>query len=100
MYVWHRDSASLLEILPGHGEGSVNSVAWNPKNEGMFASCSDDHTIRIWEAPPGASADGVGEHVVPMTNGKEKGKTRQRWDGDDVETTATTTTTGGSASRL
>ncbi|KZP21210.1 WD40 repeat-like protein [Athelia psychrophila] len=36
---WHRDTGTLLETLSGHGEGSVNSVAWNPKSMRMFASC-------------------------------------------------------------
>jgi WD repeat-containing protein 26 len=99
VYIWHRDSANLLEVLSGHGEGSVNSVAWNPKNEGMFASCSDDHTIRIWEPLP---MDVVGEHI-PMLNGKGKGKTRQRWEGHGMDVTMTATggtTISDGASRL
>ncbi|KAI0006208.1 WD40-repeat-containing domain protein [Russula compacta] len=49
VYVWHRDRAILLDVLTGHGSGSVNPVAWNPRNMQMFTSCSDDCTIRLWE---------------------------------------------------
>lgn len=30
-----------------HGQ-DVNSVAWNPKEEGLLASASDDETIKLW----------------------------------------------------
>lgn len=30
-----------------HGQ-DVNSVDWNPKEEGLLASCSDDGTIKLW----------------------------------------------------
>ncbi|KAG9102164.1 hypothetical protein FS749_014943 [Ceratobasidium sp. UAMH 11750] len=52
IYVWRRDTGALLEVLSGHGPGCVNDVAWNPKEPGLFASCSDDHTVRLWCPPP------------------------------------------------
>ncbi|KAH9180764.1 WD40-repeat-containing domain protein, partial [Lactarius sanguifluus] len=49
VYIWDRERAVLLDVLTGHGNGSVNSVAWNPRNTQMFTSYSDDFTIRLWE---------------------------------------------------
>jgi WD40 repeat protein len=51
IYIWHQNTGSLMQVLNGHGSGSVNSVAWNPQNDRVLASCSDDHTIRVWEVP-------------------------------------------------
>ncbi|KAH9001061.1 WD40-repeat-containing domain protein [Lactarius akahatsu] len=57
VYIWDRERAVLLDVLTGHGSGSVNSVAWNPRNTQIFASCSDDFTIRLWEPSTGSGAE-------------------------------------------
>ena len=55
IYVWHKDNSEPLEVLAGHGSGTVNDVAWNSSSTGMFASAGDDKTIRIWQAPATAA---------------------------------------------
>ena len=56
IYMYHRSTGRLLEKLEGHGPGCINAVAWHPTNATMLASCSDDHTVRIWG--PGSSQAG------------------------------------------
>ncbi|KAI0819085.1 WD40 repeat-like protein [Irpex lacteus] len=87
VYIWHRETATLLEMLEGHGAGSVNSAVWNPRNERMFATCSDDHTVRIWEAPIALSAPStdLGEFAHDHDGaGKGKGKSREKWSVDSI----------------
>lgn len=77
VYVWHRETGVLLEVLNGHGDGSVNDVAWNPRNPNMFASCSDDCSIRIWESPisvPWAGRPPVVQAQPYTTSSKGKGR--------------------------
>lgn len=46
MYVWHKDSGGLLEVLEGHN-AAVTDVSWNPVYPNLFASCSDDYTVYV-----------------------------------------------------
>ena len=59
VYVWDRVTAELRQVLLGHGEGTVNSVVWNPASAKMFASCSDDGSVKVWEMTD-AKSDSVG----------------------------------------
>ncbi|XP_069030051.1 denticleless protein homolog [Embiotoca jacksoni] len=47
-YIWKiSDPQHPPVMLQGHGE-EVTSVAWCPTDFTKIASCSDDHTVRIW----------------------------------------------------
>ena len=46
-HVWDRHFGVKLATLDGH-TNVVNCVSFNPANQQMLVSASDDHTIRVW----------------------------------------------------
>lgn len=61
VYVWQASSPHPIQVLAGHDE-TVNSVSWNPiASRKLFASCSDDGTVRIWQPPGLGETDEVVE---------------------------------------
>ncbi|KAI9295632.1 WD40 repeat-like protein [Neoconidiobolus thromboides FSU 785] len=47
IYVWTVNEEEAAHVLKGHSK-MVNVVCWNKAHGNMFASASDDATIRIW----------------------------------------------------
>jgi WD40 repeat protein len=47
VYIWNKEKGEILTKLEGHTQ-IVNMVHWNPTDPYIFASASDDTSIRIW----------------------------------------------------
>ncbi|KAG0326134.1 hypothetical protein BG004_003035 [Podila humilis] len=56
IHLWHRENGNLIQTFEGHSR-AVTCVAWHPTNPTLFASASDDHTIRIWGTPEDTDMD-------------------------------------------
>ncbi|CAI5459251.1 unnamed protein product [Closterium sp. Yama58-4] len=67
VYMWHRDTGEVMEVLPGHS-GTVNAVSWPATRPHMFATASDDGTVRIWGLPS-LVAGGMGMEVGASDGG-------------------------------
>lgn len=48
VYVWHRESGAVAHSFPAHPKYCVNTVVWNPMDEGMLASVGDDSTLKMY----------------------------------------------------
>lgn len=50
VYLWHRRQERPIMVFAGHTR-TVNCVSWHPTVPLLFASASDDATVRIWSTP-------------------------------------------------
>ncbi|RKP37452.1 WD40-repeat-containing domain protein [Dimargaris cristalligena] len=46
VYIWNRFSGKILDSVRAHDQ-TVNAVAWSPVNSQMFATASDDKTVKM-----------------------------------------------------
>ena len=47
MYIVYTRTDTLIRMPAGHS-ATINAVCWNPGDPTVFASASDDATIRVW----------------------------------------------------
>ncbi|CAI5506914.1 unnamed protein product [Closterium sp. Naga37s-1] len=79
VYMWHRDTGEVMEVLPGHS-GTVNAVSWPATRPHMFATASDDGTVRIWGLPS-LVAGGLGMEMGGSDGGTGMNVETDREDG-------------------
>lgn len=61
IYIWNREKADLLAKIDGHNL-MVSAVHWSPTDPYIFASASDDQTIKIWGPQDMEMADVSTDH--------------------------------------
>lgn len=47
VYIWRRQTGSLVAVLEAHSPGAVNAVAWHPTNPNVFATGGDDRRVKM-----------------------------------------------------
>ncbi|XP_070493980.1 F-box/WD repeat-containing protein 5-like [Chironomus tepperi] len=79
-YLWDRYYGMCLASFP-HND-VVNSVAFNPKDNEMFISTSDDYEIKIWRSQASIRERGIAEmsraNEIRLKNIKKKGEEVKR----------------------
>lgn len=65
VYLWHRRQERPIMIFSGHAR-TVNCVSWHPTCPLLFASASDDATVRIWSTADHQNRTGF----LQTTNGE------------------------------
>ena len=56
VYIWNKEKGDLVAKIGGDNAGGVfnghtqvtNCAHWSPTDNFIFATASDDHTIRVW----------------------------------------------------
>ncbi|KAK0739785.1 WD40-repeat-containing domain protein [Apiosordaria backusii] len=46
VYIWHKTTGTLVHKGEAHNP-RVNSVSWNPRDSGMFATCGDEGRVKM-----------------------------------------------------
>lgn len=57
--------------VTGH-KGPVLDIKWNPFNDNIIASCSDDCTVKLWYIPDGGLSSHLTEWLIDLHGHKRR----------------------------
>ena len=67
IYIWNKEKGDQLARLEGHNS-IVSAVDWSPTEPYLFASVSDDQTIRLWGLEEMEQADVITDNRQIVKN--------------------------------